>query len=249
MRGRVAPDKGDTPWVYGRHPVKEALAKGKAEKVYVYKGSKVNKDIWKLAKALGVPVTPVDMRFFNQFKGNHQGVAAKLSAYDYWDLGEIIAQVEKEKGVLLLLDRVNDPRNLGASLRSAAAFGVSGVLIPKKGAVGITPTVIKASAGTLFNLRIGRVGGLASTVRNLSEKGFQVIALDARGELPLPQLQPSFPCLLMVGGEEGLRETLRREAHLRVSIPMEREVESLNLSVALSIALYHIYLRRKEVGL
>ena len=227
-------------WVYGKHSVKEALLSGKVEKVYLYK-AKPDRELLKLARALGVPVNLVDKNFFKGLKAS-QGVAARIAQYNYWDISQVVAETEEEKGYLLMVDSVYDPRNLGALLRSAAAFKASGVLIPKKGATGVNATVIKTSAGGAFKVKVSKVGGLASNLSSLRRRGFETVALDIRNSnLTLWEYEPNFPLVLIVGGEEGLRSTLLSEADYILRIPIDSQVESLNLVVAASIAMAYIY--------
>jgi 23S rRNA (guanosine2251-2'-O)-methyltransferase len=167
----------------------------------------------------------------------HQGVVAFATEFPYEDLGSLVAAPGR---VLVVVDRVQDPRNLGAIIRTTAAVGAQGVILPKDGAVGVTPTVEVAAAGSTATLPVCRVTNLVRSVSFLRDEGYWAIGLDAGGESDLFGALPRHPILLVIGGESGVRPLLRRTCDQVVSIPMNGQVESLNVSVAAGVALYEI---------
>jgi 23S rRNA (guanosine2251-2'-O)-methyltransferase len=177
----------------------------------------------------------------------HQGVAALVSAVPYADLESICrAAAAREDGILVILDRIEDPHNLGAVLRAAAAAGADGVLIGAVGAVGLTPAVAKVSAGALDRIPVSREPRLRRRLSALKGSGFRVVALDPRGETPWDRADLTGRIAVLAGGEgAGLRRALAQEADLRVSIPLGRGVESLNVSVSVAVLLFEAVRQRR----
>ena len=169
---------------------------------------------------------------------SHQGIIAELSAFDYADLNVVLA---RNPFRLILLDGVEDPRNMGAVIRTAEASGADGVIIPSRNNCGITGTVMKASAGAAAHVPICRVTNIVRTMGLLKEKGFWVIGLDMEGDGQLPEdLRPS-PLLLIGGGEHrGLRPLVKENCDFLYRLPMRGKVSSLNLSVAVGILIYSL---------
>lgn len=172
---------------------------------------------------------------------DHQGAVAFLPAYRYTPLDEVLGGT---RGAVVL-DGVQDPRNLGAIIRTARAAGVGAVVLPKDRSVGVTGTVAAASAGTLFDTPVCQVGNLVRALDAMKEARFWLVGLAARTEKGLYDLDPPERPALVVGGEgEGLRPLVRKTCDFEVSIPMAQGVESLNVSVAVGIGLYHLIGRR-----
>ncbi|MFH7319840.1 23S rRNA (guanosine(2251)-2'-O)-methyltransferase RlmB [Desulfurivibrio sp. D14AmB] len=175
----------------------------------------------------------------------HQGVAALIKTPTPLSLGELLARTTGPP-LLLMLDSLQDPHNLGAVIRSAAAFGVNGVILPKDRSAPITGTVMKAAAGTLPLVEICQVTNLADSLRKLKEQGFWIYG--AAGDAPTTIYQTDFngPICLVVGNEQkGIRPLLRRHCDFLISIPLAAGVESLNVSVAAGIMLAEI--RRRQL--
>jgi 23S rRNA (guanosine2251-2'-O)-methyltransferase len=154
---------------------------------------------------------------------------------------------EAEPPLIVALDGVTDPHNLGAIARSAAAFGAHGLILPERRAVGVTPSAWKASAGTLARLPVARVTNLVRTLKSYAEAGLMVAGLDGRGEIDLNALElATSPLVLVVGAEgKGLSRLVAQTCDLTVRIPLASDVESLNASVASGIALAEIARRRR----
>ncbi len=233
-------------FVHGINSVSEALesAKSSIRRIVVArgKGSSRLQQIIHLAKSKGVPVTfePVDALDRKAQGQKHQGVLAEMSEVGYSSLEEILKAAPK---LLLLLDGVEDPRNLGAVLRTAEAAGVGGVLLPHRHTCGITPVVVKTSAGAALHLKICRIGNVAQTLVRLKERGFWTVGLDTKGEEGFSRLERDLPLVLVVGGEDrGLRRLVRQNCDFLIRLPMFGNVSSLNLSVAAGIAIYAVRL-------
>jgi 23S rRNA (guanosine2251-2'-O)-methyltransferase len=196
-----------------------------------------------LRRARGVAVAEVDRHELDRAAGTsaHQGVVAVAPPFRYVDLDRI---AEPSCPSALLLDGVQDPRNLGAILRTARAAGVGGIVLPRDRCVGITPVVAVASAGNLFGLRIARVPNLVRAMETLKQAGFWMIGLAADAVTPVFALDvPNRPALVVGGEGDGLRSLVRRTCDYEVSIPMAPGVESLNVSVATGVVLFDV-LRR-----
>jgi len=253
-RGR----RDDVPeYLFGVHPVAEALETGarRIERILVareLRGSRIGR-VLKQARLRGVPVSYLPRQVLAGKVGDravHQGIVAQVSEVEYADPDEIIrSSVEEGKGVLLVVDRVEDPRNLGAILRSAAAVGVDGVLLARDSTVGLTPTALKASAGTAARVRIGRVARPARVLESLRSRGYLAVGLDPRGDTPWDRADLSGRFVLVVGGEgRGPRRRAMEECNLNVAVPLEDGVDSLNVSVAVGVVLFEALRQRRAVA-
>jgi 23S rRNA (guanosine2251-2'-O)-methyltransferase len=241
-------------YLYGVHPVEEALAgdSRKVERILVAREAEDNRlgRILKEARKAGIPITRLPREGLARKAGRqavHQGVVAVVSPVRYQD-PDAIAQVSMEKNALLvLLSGVEDPRNLGAVLRSAAAAGADGVILAGETATGVTPGAVKTSAGAAERLPVGRARKPVRAIRDLKEAGFSVIGMDHKAELGWDQVDLTVPVVLVAGGEgRGLSRSVAMECHYRVALPLAAEVESLNLSVAVGVLLYEVLRQRKD---
>ncbi|MEE8587101.1 MAG: 23S rRNA (guanosine(2251)-2'-O)-methyltransferase RlmB [Acidobacteriota bacterium] len=234
--------------VYGINPVLEALRSqaDQVEHLLVTRGKsnpRLNQAI-ELARKQGVGVRFEAAQVLQKQSGTnrHQNLVAVLSEASLADLEEIL---QAKPRLLLAVDSVEDPRNLGALLRTAEAAGVEGVLLPQRRSSGITPAVVKASAGAALHLKIASVGNLARGLERIKQAGIWTVGLDMSGNDRPDTLDASLPLAVVVGGEHrGLRPVVRRQCDFLVSIPMQGRVNSLNLSVAAGILLYQIVLER-----
>ncbi|HVO21918.1 MAG TPA: 23S rRNA (guanosine(2251)-2'-O)-methyltransferase RlmB [Anaeromyxobacter sp.] len=233
--------------VYGVNPVRELLAaegEGPAE-VWVAEGGVRGGTLGELARAArsrGAKVRAAPRARLDRLAGTdrHQGVVAVVADYRYAPLGELLACAAGPAAPLLVvLDGVEDPHNLGAVIRSALALGAQGVVIPRDRAVGVTPAVAKASAGAVERCRVARVVNLAQTLGALKEAGIWSVALVQDARRPLGSLDLRGPTALVLGSEgEGLRPLVRRSCDLEARIPMSGDLESLSVSAAAAISLY-----------
>jgi 23S rRNA (guanosine2251-2'-O)-methyltransferase len=227
--------------VGGFHPVREAIeSRPKAvEAVLVQRGRKDARvgELEALARAAGIAVRVVAREELDRLAGRaHNGVAARLAEQDYATEEECLAG-EKGKRLVLFLDEVTDPGNLGAILRTAAATGAA-VVLPDRHAVGLTPTVVKSSAGAVERVRVARIGNAAQFLDRAKEAGFWVFGAEMQGEA-LFSSDLSGDVLLCLGAEgSGLRRLTREKCDRLVAIPMVPSSGSLNVSVAAALLLY-----------
>ena len=205
-------------------------------------------DILKLARSRNISSEPVDRHELNRIGKNNQGIALEASEYSYSDLEMIFQKAEKasEPLLMLMLDQIQDPQNFGTLIRSAELFGVHGILIPPRRAVGITPAVVSASSGASEHLLVAQ-GNLAQAIDRVKEQNGWVIGLDMDVlSVPLGQVDWSGNTALVVGSEgSGLRRLVREKCDFITHIPMKGQLDSLNAAVAGSIALYAACQRRK----
>ena len=177
----------------------------------------------------------------------HQGVAIQVPPYAYADLPDVLASVDGAP-LVVALDGVTDPRNLGAVVRSAAAFGAHAVVLPERRAAGMTATAWRTSAGAAARLPVARVTNLTRTLRSLQNQGFTVLGLDADGEVASDDLSVGTdPVVIVVGSEgRGLSRLVGEACDQLVSIPMTSDTESLNASVAAAVLLAEVARQRRQ---
>lgn len=235
----------------GRNPVMEALRAGKTiEKILVAKGNREGaiSDILKIAKEKKIVIQEVDRRRLDSISqtGSHQGVIALTTPYNYASVEDILerAQQANEPPFVVVLDCIEDPHNLGAIIRTAECCGVHGIIIPKRKAVGLTPTVVKASAGAVEYVLVARVTNIASTLELLKERGLWVVGAEAEAK-PYTLEDMKGPIALVIGGEgKGLRRLVKEKCDYLVGIPMKGKINSLNASVAAGILMYEVLRQR-----
>ena len=246
----------------GRHAVLEALRAGKRHFYRLWlEGApdsppKANLDqIVRRAKSRKLPFRYVEGGIFDRLRQaqlHPHGVALETGPYPYADLHDLLANGKSKPAPLfLLLDHLEDPRNLGTLFRSCEAFGVDGVVLPERRAAGITPAVSNASSGAVEHLPVAQVTNINRTIDLLKSSNVWTVGLDvdAAGAIPLSQANLSGPIALVVGNEgKGLSRLARKKGDFRVTIPMAGSVDSLNAAIAGSIVLYSAYLARSPVG-
>jgi 23S rRNA (guanosine2251-2'-O)-methyltransferase len=199
----------------------------------------------------GVPVRFVERSELDQMAGHnsHQGVVAVTSAKQYNDLDDVIAAKRGEHSLIVVLDGVEDPHNLGAILRTADAAGADGVVIPERRAASVTGAVTKASAGASEHLPIAKVTNIARTLEELKSKNLWTVGLDERGPQSYESLDYKMDCAIVLGAEgKGLHDLVARKCDFLVSIPMLGKVPSLNVSVAAGVVLYEIVRQRRKAS-
>ena len=245
-------EKNMQEFVFGRNNVTELLLSGATvERVYLsgdIKGGGFKK-IVALCKEKGVPIVHTDAAAINRKAPNvnHQGVLAYAAQKEYVTLDEILAVAEKkgESPFVIVADESVDPHNLGAILRSADAFGAHGVVISKRRAVGLTPSVAKASGGAIHHVPVARVPNLVQAVEELRDKNIWVYGCDMAGENVYYEQDYSGGVALIVGSEEsGISRLLREKCDFFVRIPMKGRVSCLNASVAASVIMQEIAKQR-----
>jgi 23S rRNA (guanosine2251-2'-O)-methyltransferase len=241
-------------WVAGRNPVLEAMSAAVPIKTaYVAEGVERDdrlRDILRLAAGRRTPLLEVTRAELDRLTGGaiHQGVALQLREFEYAHPDDLLAAAldADTEPLIVALDSVTDPRNLGAVVRSAAAFGASGVLIPERRSAGMTAAGWKTSAGAAARLPIARATNLNRTLRSYADAGLVLLGLDGRGDRDIAEVpEASGPLVLVVGSEgAGLSRLVREACDALVAIPISSAVESHNAGVAAGIALYEISRRR-----
>jgi 23S rRNA (guanosine2251-2'-O)-methyltransferase len=256
VSGRAAPARTGERLVYGVGPVRELLAQGAVRKLLIdrSRANKVNRDpvveLHAQAQARGIVVELCDRGELDQRAGSdarHQGVIAVVGELRYRDLLELMPT--EGPALLLALDGIEDPRNLGAILRSAYLLGAHGVVIPEHRAAEVTPVAAKASAGASELLPIAKVGNLVRALRDLKDQGVWTVAVhDSPQSRPIAELDASLSLCLVLGAEgSGVRSLVAKSCDFHSSIPMARPgVGSFNVSVAAALVLYDLTSRRQR---
>ncbi len=237
--------------IAGRQPVLEALRSGREiNRLLIAKGQRKGtiRQILALANKRGVLIQEVDRQVLDRLSeiDNHQGVLAQLAEVEYLSLEELLAR-EKTEGwapLLVLLDGIQDPHNLGSIIRSADAAGAHGVIIPERRAAGVTAAAMKASAGAANYLPVCRVVNLVAAMESLKEAGFWIAGADMEGQVCFKQ-DLTGPLALVIGGEgKGLSRLVREKCDFLTSIPMRGRINSLNASVAAAVLLFEVLRQR-----
>lgn len=237
--------------LYGLHAVREALRAGTRPllRLLLVREDGPFADLARMARAAHVPVHVQPKPVLDRLVpgGRHQGVVGLVAAKRYADPEEILG-VSRDRGepsLVVLLDGIEDPQNLGAVLRSAEAAGAHGVFVPERRAVGLTGAVAKASAGALEHLLVGRAPNLSRLIERLQAEGLWVYALAPGATLPYTALDLRRPVALVFGAEgKGIRPGVLEKCDERAGIPMRGRVESLNVSAAAAIVLYEAIRQR-----
>jgi 23S rRNA (guanosine2251-2'-O)-methyltransferase len=238
----------------GIHAVREALeANRPLDSVLVAKGThgKRIEELVRLARSHGIPVRFEERPQVDRAAGTreHQGVVAFASSSpsaDFYDLMKT-SPPGSAPGVLVLLDGVEDPQNLGAIIRTSLAAGVQGVIIPERRAAGLTDTVARASAGALAHLPVARVTNLARSMEEMKEAGYWLVGLDERAEKHYTEADFTIPVGIVLGGEgKGLHALVRERCDFLVSIPTTGPVRALNVSVAAGVVLFEVVRQRRK---
>ncbi len=236
--------------IWGRHPVLEALrVERPLRRLLIAKGAHgpVIDEIFTRARQAHIPYDLRDKAQLDRLAGpRHQSVVAYAAAATYADFDHVLAHLPTQ-ALLVFLDQVQDPHNLGAIIRSAHALGAQGVVVPARGAAGLSPAALKAAAGATQHLPVCRVDNLQKALQKAAAGGLFIAGLDAQGEQPLTDADFTQPCALVIGSEgKGLRRMVQKRCDALLHIPMQREaIGSLNASVAAGIALYEVFRQRQ----
>src|SRR6266851_980181 len=240
----------------GVHAVKEALeARRPIDRIAIAKGRQDTRveEIVQLARKQGVPVRFEDRGQLDRLANSkdHQGVVALAAARAAGSLEDILASANAvgpgQLGLIVLLDGVEDPHNLGAIIRTALAAGAHGVVIPERRAAGLTDTVARASAGALAHLPVAKVTNLVRTMEELKEAGYWLVGLDEQGDKNYTEVEYTSPVGIVLGGEgQGLHELTRKRCDFVVSLPTSGPVKSLNVSVAAGVVLFEAIRQRNS---
>ena len=240
-------------YIYGLNAVAEAIkARGRA---FQWVGLAKERHDLRLqriieeCRKLGVPVRFLQRTELDRLAGNaaHQGVVAVTSAKQYSGLADVVDAKRGAYSLIVVLDGVEDPHNLGAILRTADAAGADGVIIPERRAAAVTGVVTKTSAGASEHLPIAKVTNIARTVEELKERNIWVAGLDERGSQTYDTLDYNMDSAIVLGAEgKGVHDLVRKKCDFLVSIPMLGKVSSLNVSVAAGVVLYEIVRQRRK---
>ena len=234
----------DTNLIYGKNPVIEAINAKKALKVFLVANFNDQK-ILALIKNNKVAVQTVSPNEMEKMAngGVHQGIAAELKPYQTVSLQEIVAKAKKkEKKIIVMLDGIEDPHNLGAILRSADVFEASGIVLPKHNSVSLNATVAKTSAGAINYVPVAVVNNLNQTIKELKEEGYWVVATDGSATISYSSLKYDFPVVIVIGSEgKGVSSLVLKNSDYIVKIPQFGHVNSLNASVAAGILLAEVH--------
>jgi 23S rRNA (guanosine2251-2'-O)-methyltransferase len=239
----------------GIHAVREALeAERPFDRILIARGRQDTRaeEIVKLARERNIPVRFEDRGQLDRLAGSkdHQGVVAFAAARAAATLEDILSAANKSadhgsKGLVVLLDGVEDPHNLGAIIRTALAAGAHGVVIPERRAVGLTEAVARASAGALAHVPVAKVTNLAQTMEELKEAGYWLVGLDERAEKSYAEVDYTSPVGIVLGGEgQGLHDLTRKRCDFVVNLPTMGPVKSLNVSVAAGVVLFEAVRQR-----
>ena len=241
-------------YLTGRNPVRELLKAGKTtvNKILISKmahGSAVE-EIIKLAKERKIPVHHVPSEKLDSLKlDNNQGVAAEVSSAEYLELEELSEKIKgRPNALLVVMDGIEDPHNLGAIIRSAVAFGADGIVIGKWRQAGLTETVLKTSAGASAHIDIARVSNIAESVNKLKDLGYWVLGAE-KGHKDIREEKLSFPLAIVIGSEgQGIHRLVKERCDVLVSIPQTSTISSLNASCAASVLMYEVYRQKTRTS-
>ncbi len=239
--------------IYGINPVEEALkARGRGFEYVAVARERHDGRVQRVLEAcrvIGVPVRQVPRDQLTRLAQTaaHQGVVAVASEKRYADVDDLLARKRGAHTLLVVLDGIEDPHNLGAIIRTADAAAADGIIIPERRAVGVTATAAKASAGASEHLPMARVTNLARTLEELKARNVWIVGLDERGKQDYTALDYNMDCALVLGAEgKGMHDLVRKRCDFLVSIPMLGRVPSLNVSVAAGVVLYEIVRQRRK---
>jgi len=240
--------------VYGIHPVLELLRAdpGRVTRVLVAAGRRDARiaALIEAARAAGVPVQPQPPVALDRLAGaaRHQGVVALVATVGYAEPGKVLDRASSPP-LFVVLDGVEDPRNLGAVIRAAAAAGADGLFVPERRAAGLTPAALKTAAGAATTLPVARIGNVVAFLKSLKDRGIWVAGLDPAGGTAWSDFDLTVPLALVLGTEgKGIRRLARETCDVVLAIPLAAGVQSLNLSVAAGVVLFEAVRQRRLSG-
>lgn len=242
--------------IYGVNPVKETLLVDKTdiEKIILAKGRKGRdiKEILEIATSRNITIEYRDRESISKVADSraHQGIVCLCNDYTYASVDEIIAHCHKshKDGLIIILDGITDPQNLGSIIRTGHCFGVNGIVIPENRAAQVTPTVVKVSAGATQHVRIARVVNISRTLEYLKDRGFWIYGADISADQDIHSLDYKRHIGLVLGSEEkGIRPLVMKTCDSLFSIRMLGEIDSLNVSVTAGIIIYEMSRRRSDL--
>ncbi len=239
--------------LYGIHPIYEALVAGRRrfEKLYLSRDRRIKgvRVLLDKAQAEGIPIQYEDRDYFRTRLGDlvHQTVAARVGGFPLADESAILKKAEADTGLplILVLDGILDPQNLGSLVRTALCMGVHGIILPKVRSAPLSPAVSKASAGAMEHMLIARVSNIVAALERLKRKGLWVVGAHTGSQQQVDEVDFNVGLVLVIGGEgKGIRPLVRKTCDYLVSIPHKKLFDSLNAAVAGAIVLYEIVRQR-----
>lgn len=233
-------------YIYGKNVAKEKL-KHPTDVVQVYLSSKFkDKEIEDLLATSKIKTTYLNNKIMdNKVNGLHQGIIIEVSDIKTYNL-DIIKNFTSKNPVIVMLDHLEDPHNFGAIIRTSYALGIDAIIIPNDRSVDITPTVVKTSAGAIYNIPIIKVPNLTNTIEKLKKEGYWIVGTDMQGD-NYSELKYDMPTCLIIGNEgKGMSKIVKNNCDYLVSIPMEGQIDSLNASVSCGIILSEIKRQRRN---
>lgn len=246
--------QGDDEYLAGKHPILEAMKAGRAiNKIFISNQAQrfLVQPIMEGAKERGIVVQQVDKSKLDRLVPDiqHQGVVAQVAAASYYEVDELLARAAErgEPPLIVLLDEVEDPHNLGSILRTADCTGVHGVIVPKRRSAGLTPIVAKTSAGAVEYVPVARVANLVQTMEKLKEAGLWIAGADVGAKEGFYETNLTGPLAIVIGNEgQGLSRLVKERCDFILSLPMVGQINSLNASVATGVILYEVVRQRQQ---
>ncbi|MGL5978474.1 MAG: 23S rRNA (guanosine(2251)-2'-O)-methyltransferase RlmB [Erysipelotrichaceae bacterium] len=237
-------------YVYGKNVVKQLIRDGKTiHEILMMDGMK-DRDLESLVKRANLKVKVMGKKKMDAVlkADNHQGIAALIDEYKLYTIDEVVASIPDGKlPLLVLLDGLEDPHNLGAMLRTSDAIGVDGIIIGKHRSVGLTPTVAKVSTGAIDTVKVAQVTNMVKTIEYLKKQGYWVVGTDLENAKDYTEAMYDVPLVLVIGNEgTGISPLVKKNCDYCISLPMLGSVQSLNASVACGIMLYEIHNQRRK---
>lgn len=226
--------------IYGKNAFNEALDSKRVIKAYI-----LNEEYQSILKKKGIPFEVVSRKQLDKMSknGNHQGILAEVKTFKFSSVDEMI---KKENGLIVILDGLKDPHNLGAIIRTCEGAGVDGLIYKKHNAVSINETVTKVACGALEYVKVAEVTNLVNTIKDLKKKGYWIVGSDGSGDKYYTDIDYNMNTVLIIGSEgEGMSRLVKEECDFMIKLPMNGKINSLNASVAAGILIYNIISKRK----
>lgn len=226
-------------YIYGKNAINEALKSGRIIKAYV-----LNDEYQKVLNKKGIPFEVVSRGQLDKMSksGNHQGILAEVKQFEFSSVDDMI---KKENGLIVVLDGLKDPHNLGAIIRTCEGAGVDGLIYKKHNAVSVNETVSKVACGALEYVKVAEVTNLVSTIKELKKKGYWVVGSDGSADKMYTDLDYKMNTVLVIGSEgEGMSRLVKEECDFMIKLPMNGKINSLNASVAAGILIYNTIYKR-----
>ncbi|MBQ7136538.1 MAG: 23S rRNA (guanosine(2251)-2'-O)-methyltransferase RlmB [Bacilli bacterium] len=230
--------------VYGKNVAKEILKNNKKVEKILLQDSFDDKEILAMIENKKMIVNRMSKKDFSKFdKYSHQGIILYIEDFKYADIDELS---DDESSVIVILDHLEDPHNLGAIIRTCEAAGIGGIVIPKDRSVDINSTVMKTSAGALENVKVSKVVNLVQTIKKLKDKGYWIVGTDMENSVDYREIDYSGKIALIIGSEGfGMTKSVKDECDFIARIPMHGKINSLNASVAAGIMIYEVIRSKK----